>query len=178
MTYTATVSEVQYRDVLANSDKFYRTYVMHDEDSGDVRVLYNWGRNGAKGQYQSVGVPTLESGRRAARGKLDSKLAKGYEPSSTRELSVVPDDLLELAGVSANARSQAQQRLSVDPFARLGADTDRLIRMVTGPAAIQSEAITLKRDLDDQLAALKVSLMQAEGSLELAGDVLSMKLGA
>lgn len=178
MTYTATVTEVQYRDSLANSDKFYRAYVMHDEDSGDSRVLFNWGRNGAKGQFQSMGAPTIESARQASRGKLDSKMAKGYAFSSTRDLAVVPDDLLQLAGVSDNARSQAQQRLSVDPFARLGADTDRLIRMVTGPLDIQTEAITLKRDLDEQLAALKVSLMQAEGSLELAGDVLSMKLGA
>ena len=53
-----------------------------------------------------------------------------------------------------------------------------LIRLVTGPADVQAEAITLRRDLDEQLSALRASLTQAEGSLELVDDVMAMKLGA
>lgn len=176
MTYSATVTEVQY--VGHGSDKFYRAYVMHDPDTDDCRVLFNWGRNGAKGQFQSVGAPTVDSGRNAARGKLDSKLAKGYEFGSTRNLGVVPDDLLELAGVGENARSAATARLAIDPFAAFAAGTDRLIRLVTGPIAQQAEAVTLRNSLTDQLSELQNRLLQAEGSLELATDVLAMKLDA
>lgn len=178
MTYSATMTEVSYEDTLANSHKFYRAYVLHDEESGDVRVLFNWGRIGAKGQFKSVVQPGLEAAWRTADGKISDKVRNGYRDTAARELRIVPDDLLREAGISDNARSQAAAALSRDPFARLGADTDRLIRMVTGPLEVQTEAITLKRDLDEQLTALKVSLMQAEGSLELAGDVLSMKLGS
>lgn len=178
MTYSATMTEVQYTDPLANSHKFYRAYVLHDTDTDDARVLYNWGRIGATGQFQVSVQPGVEAAQRTADGKISDKVRKGYRDTANRVLRIVPVDLLEHAGISDNVRSQAAAALTKDPFARLGADTDRLIRMVTGPADVQMEAITLKRDLDEQLAALKVSLMQAEGSLELAGDVLSMKLGA
>lgn len=178
MTYTAEVTEVQYQDSRANSDKFYRAYVLHDADSGDARVLFNWGRNGAKGQFQVTTTPTVQSARQAARSKLDDKRKKGYEDSSRRELRIVPEDLLAHAGVNENARSQAVAALSKDPFASMEAGTDRLIRLVTGPREVATEAITLKRDLDEQLKALRDRLTQAEGSLELAADVLSMKLGA
>lgn len=178
MTYTASFEEVQYKDPRANSNKFYRAYVLHDAESDDARVLFNWGRIGAKGQFQVLTAPSLASAQASASGKLHDKRAKGYESYTERTLTVVPDDLLAAAGVSANARSQAQARLSADPVARIAADTDRLIRMVTGPAEVQSEAITLRRDLDGQLTALRASLMQAEGSLELVDDVMAMKLGA
>lgn len=178
MTYSAKFEEVQYKDPTRNSNKFYRCYVLHDEDTDDSRVLYQWGRIGATGQFQVHVAPSLESAEAAAKGKLHDKVRKGYEPYTERELRVVPDDLLAHAGVGENARSQAAAVLSKDPFARLSADTDRLIRLVTGPVEVQAEAITLRRDLDGQLSALRASLTQAEGSLELVDDLLSMKLGA
>lgn len=178
MSYTATMTEVQYHDSLANSRKFYRAYVMHDEDTDDSRVLFQWGRIGAKGQFQVLVCPSLASAHSSADGKLHDKKAKGYEPYTERTLKIVPDDLLEHAGVSVNARLQAAAALSADPFARLSADTDRLIRLVTGPTEVQAEAITLRRTLDEQLSALRDSLTSAEGSLELVDDVLAMKLGA
>lgn len=178
MSYKAVVTEVRYVDPSANSSKFYRAYALSAEDGSDFRVLYNWGRIGAKGQFSQAIMPTEDAAMSAAAGKIMDKERKGYDGRSIRELRVVPDDLLEQAGVSSNARSQAAAALSKDPFASLEAGTDRLIRLVTGPADVQSEAIMLKRTLDDQLAALRNRLTQAEGSLELAADVLSMKLGA
>lgn len=178
MTYSATMTEVQYHDPMANSNKFYRAYVMHDADTDDARVLFNWGRIGAKGQFQVLTQPSRDSAVAAADGKISDKRRKGYEPYTTRTLRVVPDDLLELAGVSENVRSHAAAALSADPFARLSADTDRLIRLVTGPTEVQAEAITLRKGLDEQLAALRDSLTSAEGSLELVDDVMAMKLGA
>lgn len=178
MTYTATVTEVAYRDPSVNSNKFYRTYVLHDVDTDDSRVLFNWGRQGAKGQFQVLVQPTYQAAISAAYGKLSDKRRKGYQSvGEPRELRVVPDDILQLAGVSENARSQAVAALSSDPFARLSADTDRLIRLVTGPREVQGEAITLRRGLDEQLHALRSSLTQAEGALELVDDVLFAKLG-
>lgn len=178
MTYSATVTTVNYRDVNANSNKFYRAYAIVSEDGSDARVLFNWGRQGAKGQFQ---LHTCYGGQDAAamaEGKIYDKERKGYGDRSVRTLAVVPDDLLALAGVNESARTAAAAALSKDPFAALEAGTDRLIRLVTGPAEVQSEAITLKGDLDAQLAELRKRLTQAEGSLELATDVLSMKLGA
>lgn len=178
MTYSAYVQQVDYRDDRANSNKFYRAYVMQADDGSDFRVLFNWGRQGAKGQFQVLTVPSEHAAVNAADGKINDKIRKGYDGLTRRELRVVPDDLLAAAGVNENARSQAAAAISKDPFARLGADTDRLIRLVTGPAEVQAEAITLRKDLDQQLSALKASLTQAEGSLELVDDVMAMKLGA
>lgn len=178
MTYSATVTTVNYRDTNANSNKFYRAYFLHDPEADDFRVLFNWGRQGAKGQFQVRTCYSREDAIEVAEGKLYDKERKGYGDRTTRELSVVPDDLLAAAGVNESARTAAAAALSKDPFARIEADTDRLIRLVTGPAEVASEAITLKGDLDAQLAELRTRLLQAEGSLELATDVLSMKLGA
>jgi predicted DNA-binding WGR domain protein len=178
MTYSATVTEVTYRDSLANSNKFYRAYVISDEDGNDARVLFNWGRIGATGQFKVQTCATADQADTMASGKIYDKQRKGYGDPSTRYLKVTPDDLLQHAGVNEGARSQSRAALSKDPFAALDAGTDRLIRLVTGPAEVQHEAITLKATLDDQLAALRIRLTQAEGSLELATDVLSMKLGA
>lgn len=178
MSYSATMEEVQYSDPRANSNKFYRAYVITNEDGSDCRVLFNWGRIGAKGQFQVQVAHSPEGARSAAAGKIYDKTRKGYEPFTTRELRVVPDDLLEHAGVNENARSQAAAALSKDPFAKVEADTDRLIRLVTGPSEVQAEAITLRKGLDEQLSALKARLTQAEGSLELVDDVMAMKLGA
>lgn len=177
MTYTAEMTEVRYEDHTANSHKFYRAYVLVDLDQNDYRVLFNWGRIGAKGQFKVQTCYGPQDAYEMASGKLYDKKRKGYEDHATRELSVVPDDLLREAGVNEAAREAAMQALSRDPFASLEAGTDRLIRLVTGPAEVQGEAITLKATLDDQLIALRTRLMQAEGSLELATDVLSMKLG-
>lgn len=178
MTYSATMTEVQYRDPVANSSKFYRAYVLHDPDTDDARVLFNWGRIGAKGQFQVLSQPDSHAAHMTANGKISDKVRKGYGGLTRRELRVVPDDLLAAAGVNEAARAQAVSALSKDPFASLEAGTDRLIRLVTGPADVQSEAITLKASLDDQLTALRARLTQAEGSLELATDVLAMKMGA
>lgn len=178
MTYTAQMTEVQYQDPAANSNKFYRAYVLHDEDTDDSRVLFNWGRIGANGQFKVLVQPSLQSAQSAADGKISDKVRNGYRDSAERTLRVVPDDLLAAAGVNENARSQAEVALSRDPFARIEADTDRLIRLVTGPAEVQAEAITLRHTLDEQMLALKARLTQAEGSLELVDDVLAMKLGA
>lgn len=177
MSYTAYVQQVDYRDPMANSNKFYRAYVMQNDDGTDFRVLFNWGRQGAKGQFQVLTVPSEHGAQNAADGKINDKIRKGYGDLTRRELRVVPDDLLQQAGVNEAARAASASALSKDPFASLEAGTDRLIRLVTGPAEVQGEAITLKATLDDQLAALRTRLMQAEGSLELATDVLSMKLG-
>lgn len=177
MTYTAEMTEVRYEDRTANSHKFYRAYVLVDLDNNDYRVLFNWGRIGAKGQFKVQTCYGPQDAYEMASGKIYDKKRKGYEPHAERELSVVPDDLLREAGVNEAARAATAARMSVDPFARIEADTDRLIRLVTGPAEVQADAITLKGDLDAQLKELRTRLMQAEGSLELATDVLSMKLG-
>jgi predicted DNA-binding WGR domain protein len=176
MTYSATVTEVTYTDTLANSNKFYRAYVIVDEDGTDQRVLFNWGRIGATGQFK---VQVAHGDAHAmASGKIYDKQRKGYGDLKTRELRVVPDDLLQHAGINESARAASAAALSKDPFASLEAGTDRLIRLVTGPTEVQGEAITLKATLDDQLSALRTRLIQAEGSLELATDVLAMKMGA
>lgn len=177
MSYSAIVTEVRYEDPAINSRKFYRAYVMSDDDDIDHRVLFQWGRQGARGQFKVVTAPSRQSAINAANGKIHDKEHKGYGDRSVRELRVVPEDLLAEAGVNENARRQAGAKIAADPFLTLEADTDRLIRLVTGPAQVQAEAITLKRDLDTQLHALRQRLTQAEGSLELAADVLSMKLG-
>lgn len=177
MSYSATVTEVTYRDTLANSNKFYRAYVLRSEDGTDERVLFNWGRIGATGQFK-VQVAHAGTAASMAEGKIYDKERKGYTDRAVRELRVVPDDLLAAAGVNESARASSAAALSKDPFASLEAGTDRLIRLVTGPADVQSEAITLKATLDDQLSALRTRLLQAEGSLELATDVLAMKMGA
>lgn len=178
MSYSGYVTEVAYRDDYANSNKFYRAYVMSSDDGTDHRVLFNWGRQGAKGQFQVLTVPTEYAAVNAADGKINDKVRKGYGDMTRRELRVIPDDLLQAAGVNENARSAAAAALSKDPFAKVEADTDRLIRLVTGPAEVQAEAITLRKSLDESLAELRTRLTAAEGSLELVDDVMAMKLGA
>lgn len=182
MTMQADVREV--RCTTGNHFKFYRAYVMYDDDAGEYRTLFNWGKIGANGQYQAHGAATRSAAEFLARKKLESKLSgrgsSQYVHHSERHLDVVPEDLLEHAIVARddNARSQQAERIKVDAHARFAADADTLIRLVSGPAGLTGEVVALRSSLQEQLDELRSRLTESEGQMELINDVVAMKASA
>jgi predicted DNA-binding WGR domain protein len=180
MSWQARVREVRYS--AGNSHKFYRTYVMWN-DTGEARLLYNWGRIGANGQFKAEPLAiggSLQVAQNLANQKLSEKMGKGYLHEKDWSLPVVSEELLAKASVTvtANERSQAEERLKVDVFGRFAADADKVIRIVTGPSALTAEAVTLRSGLQEQLAELRRRLTEAEGQMELIDDVVAMKASA
>lgn len=184
MSYTARMTELRYIDSnfgQRGSNKYYRVYVLEgqDEHDGDNRVVFQWGRWGSKGQTKVERTEFPETAAQLAAEKLEAKTKKGYDVSrSMQRFDVVPPDILELAAVDANVRSQAEKRLEVDSFARFAADSDKLIRLLTGPTELSAEAVVLHSTLSEQLDALRRSLTDAEGRMELIEDVRAMKANA
>jgi predicted DNA-binding WGR domain protein len=176
MTYQAEVTEVQYQDPNRNANKYYRCYHIWDEETLDHRVLFQWGRLGSKGQCQ---VNVVEGEGQAATmisGKLRDKTDKGYRVVYDKELPGVSVDLLNLAGVSdaANGRSQRPQ----DPMKVLLIDIDTCRRLSMGDNSDVTQAVVMRRSLTDQLDALRRSVEEADGQIEIVDMLLGAKLGA
>lgn len=175
MTYQAHVTEIAYRDISRNSDKYYRAYTVYDEDTCDYRVVYQWGRQGVRGQSQVVLMHDIHSATAAVNRKLADKQAGGYEPVYSKQLPGVSADILELAGLSAehaaNVRSQ-----QVDPVKVLLIDIDTARRLAMGDAEQVVQAVVMRRSLAEQLDALRTSVQEAEGQIEVVDMVLGAKL--
>lgn len=178
MTWSAACTEVTYS--AGTSNKFYRTYLMIDADSGDVQVLFNWGRIGATGQFKAEKFNNHSVAGAAVDKKLSEKAAKGYGGERYWRLPIVPEELLGKCDVQLGTaeRKELDTRLEHDDFGRFAAEADKLIRVVTGPDPLGGEAIVLRSTLQEQLDALRTRLMEAEGQMELIIDVMEMKVNA
>lgn len=175
MTYTAEVTEVQYTDTARNSDKYYRVYTLLDDEAGDYRTVFQWGRRGSKGQHQNSVYSNAGQAKLAAAHKLNAKTDKGYVESYHKELPGVSADVLEMAGV--NLFGKATEAPSADPFVRISLDVDRARRLAMGDEEEVVQAITLRRGLLDQLAELRTSVSKAEGEVEIVDMLLAAKVG-
>lgn len=174
MSYQAEVIEIQYYDAARNSDKFYRSYRLWDDDSGDNRVVFQWGRRGAKGQSQVHVATSPSHAARMVSDKLQSKLNEGYMESYRRELPGVSNDILEMAGI--NRFATREEMPSADPFVRLSVDVDTCRRLAMGDNDDITKAVTLRAGLLEQLAALRTSVAKAEGEVEVVDMVLGAKM--
>jgi predicted DNA-binding WGR domain protein len=172
MSYTATYELLTKRDEDRNSDKFYRSYVLHNSETGDWRVLFNWGRNGTNGQFQVVTASGKTNAVMISMRKIDSKLRAGYTVVSNGEMSAVADDLLDHAGV--NVRSQPP---NIGLAERISIDSDRAIRLLTGPKEVQVEAIALAKSLRVSLDLLRKTVLESEGRVDLVQELLASKVG-
>lgn len=174
MTYQAQVQEVQFQDPGHNSNKFYRAYVLWDDDTNDHRVLFQWGRIGSKGQSQVHVCTSKGMAEGMAEGKIYDKRRKGYELNYKRELPAVPPDLLHLAGVSADANGRSQR--PTDPITVLLMDIDTARRLAMGDSDDVTKAVVMRSSLNDQLTALRASVSEAEGQVEVVDMLLGAKL--
>lgn len=175
MTYSAEVTEVAHVDHAHNHDKYYRVYILSDDDAGDYRVVFQWGRRGSKGQSQNSVYANRGQAQAAARQKLNSKTDKGYVESYHRELPGVSNDILDLAGVN---RFQIEiEKPHADPFVRISLDVDRCRRLAMGDESDVVEAITVRKTLVEQLAELRTSVARAEGEVEIVDMLLAAKVG-
>ncbi len=178
MTWSAAVTEVTF--VGGNSSKFYRTYLLHNSDTNEVGVLFNFGRIGSNGQFKAVRCHTHQEASYAVDRKLSEKTRGGYTNERHRTLSVVPEDLLDRAEIRVDdtVRTQQTERLKVDDFSRFAAEADSLIRVLTGPTALTGDAIVMRTTLQESLDALRVRLQEAEGQMEIINEVVQMKVMA
>lgn len=173
--YRAKVTEAIYNDDYSNSHKYYRIYELYDPETEDARVLYNWGRIGATGQFKVDIALDLYEMQRMSSNKMVSKVRKGYEITRTSELEIVPNDILSRAGINTRTETPVER---VSEFAQFAADVDVAIRLATGDTDDQVQAVVMARTLDEQLEALRTSVLEAEGRCEVVHLVLASRLGA
>lgn len=172
--YQAHVTEVQFQDSARNSDKFYRCYRLWD-DTGDHRVVFQWGRRGAKGQSSVQVCASQREATNLVVRKLDEKMSKGYYRVYQNELAAVSPDIMHLAGLNTSVHLAASQRPQ-DPFVRLAVDVDTCRRLAMGDQADVVRAVTLRQDLHTQLDALRTAVSNSEGQIELVDMLLSAKV--
>lgn len=178
MSMTASVTELRYQDPERNSNKFYRLYLLWDEEERTYRLLCNWGRWGSRGQFKVEQFGDYGAASLAGIGKRREKESKGYRLVREERLDVVPEDLLNEAcvTVSDNARSQDRRRLELDPHAKFASDADQLIRMVTGPTDLATDVFVLRASLEDQLSELRKRLTESEGRMEFISNALTARV--
>jgi predicted DNA-binding WGR domain protein len=95
---------VTYKDPDANADKWYEAVVLWNDALGDNRVVFRWGRYGAKGSSKSSIFPNSAHAEYEANKQINAKLRKGYEWAQVWE-TLDPEELLEvlqIAGVNTN----------------------------------------------------------------------------
>lgn len=174
MSYRTEVVEVQYSDPARNSDKYYRVYLLSDEVGQDFRVVFQWGRRGAKGQHQNAVYANYGQAHKAMCDKLRAKQEKDYVESYSREFDSASDDVLEMAGV--NRFGTRDETPSANPFVRIALDVDTCRRLAMGDDADMTKAIVLRSSLLDQLAELRTSVAAAEGQFEIVDMLLAAKV--
>lgn len=176
MTYKGFGTELRFEEY--GSSKFYRVYRMWDEDSGDARVLFQWGKIGApNGQTKVEVCSSAADAKASAVRKLDEKLKKGYREAWHNELDPVPPAVLELAAVNERSTLQARQQIELDPIARVNADIDHAIRLATGDAASHAEAVVISKDLHVTLDNLHAQLTSLQGRVEMVDALIVHNLG-
>lgn len=178
MSYQAHVTEVHYTDAARNSDKYYRAYrLWTDEEQGaDHRVVFNWGRRGAKGQSSVQVFPNARLAELAVLKKLSEKTAKGYREVYDKELPGVDHDVLMMAGV--NDFGHRANVVSENPFVRVSVEADTIRRLAMGDSDDVVQAITKRAGLLAQLDELRTSVLRAEGEVEIVDMILGAKVGA
>lgn len=179
MSYQAHVTEVHYTDTARNSDKYYRVYRLWDGEEhgdGDHRVVFNWGRRGAKGQSSVQVFPNARSAQLAVLKKLSEKTAKGYREVYDKELPGVDHDVMAMAGI--NDFGRRTNVVSENPFVRISVEVDTIRRLAMGDQDDVVEAITKRSGLLAQLDELRTSVLRAEGEVEIVDMILGAKVGA
>lgn len=180
MSYQAHVTEVHYTDEARNSDKYYRVYRLWDQTDehaqSDHRVVFNWGRRGAKGQSSVQVFPNERMAILAATKKLSEKTAKGYREVYDRDLPGVDHDVLQMAGI--NDFATRTTAVSQNPFIRISVEADSIRRLAMGDAEDVVRAITMRGGLLAQLQELRTSVLRAEGEVEIVDMILGAKVGA
>lgn len=161
------------------SNKFYRIYQV---SNGEHYLVLNWGRWGAGGQFKVERYDSSDALSAAAWKKRNDKANKGYAMLRDQPLPVVPQDILDCIeqdqGKPMAPSPTTATPVAVSVFDHFAADTDRLIRMLTGSPDVAPEAVVMRSNLTDQLAELRRRLQESEGQLELINDVISIKIGA
>jgi predicted DNA-binding WGR domain protein len=178
LSFTAERTLLRYIDIDIDrsSDKFYVVYVIHrDGDEHNHRVLYNWGRSGTNGQWKLEVYANFADAEVAARRKIMDKRAKGYKVViDAQNMPVVPYDILIHAGWSPNGRSEVE--LTEDPAREISLAAEGVIRMLTTGCEIP-DAVIATKSLHDQLDALRIKVLQAEGQIEVVDMLLQSVVG-
>ena len=176
MSFQAALTELAYRDDGRNSDKYYRAFHVFDNEADVHRVVFQWGRQGSAGQSKMLILHDEGSAAMAISRKLREKTDKGYRIVFDKTLPGVSADIMELAELSAddavNARSQQ------DPVKVLLVDIDTCRRLAMGAAEQVTQAVVMRRTLAEQLAALRASVEDAAGQVEVVDMVLGAKLAS
>lgn len=167
MTYQARGTELRFEH--GTSYKFYRVYEIWDNDTGDERVLFQWGRIGSTGQCK---VEVTSAMRTLALDKIGEKERKGYERTWRRDFDTVAPDVLRLAGVNERSQQQAQQQVDTNPFVKATVQVDAAMRLATGTPAQQAEAAVITKGLHETLDLLRDQLLHLEGGVELVDAMI------
>lgn len=163
------IIELELNDDGANHHKYYRAYRF------DSTTVFQWGRIGANPQNQRIDHGTKELAQSALFKKVSSKTSKGY--GYTRDIAgaLIPPDILELDPSWRDRGTAAvEQSTSVNPFEAFGFEVDRCRRLAMGSTDQLTEAVVLRKSLNQQLDELRTSVLTAEGGLE----VVDMLIGA
>jgi hypothetical protein len=73
-----------------------------------------------------------------------------------------------------NVRSQPP---NIGLAERISIDSDRAIRLLTGPKEVQVEAIALAKSLRVSLDLLRKTVLESEGRVDLVQELLASKVG-
>lgn len=171
MAVLGEIIELELNDDGANSHKYYRAYRFENV------TVFQWGRIGAKPQSQQLTHGTEKMAASALFKKVFSKTSKGYTYTRDVVNTPIPPDILELEPSWRDRGTAAiEQATSVNPFEAFGFEIDRCRRLAMGSEDQLTEAIVLRKSLNQQLDELRTSVLAAEGGLEVVDMLVGAKL--
>lgn len=147
--------------------KQYAIYALSNTETGESRLVYNWGKRYTVGQWK-VDVAAYNEN-----SKIWEKEAKGYLKVKTREPVRVTDTLLERAGIDPSharrtsvQRAQVQTPVEVSHLAKFQAELAK-VNTDFATSGVTPEVLVAFTKLRVQLADLKRELTQCEGRMEM-----------
>jgi predicted DNA-binding WGR domain protein len=153
---TVIIHHAEYIDDRSNTDKFYRIFVVASA------WVTQYGRNGTIGTFtKPTQAASADAALKAATAKLDAKVKKGYNPTSsgtvsTTALTEITEDTLEILDALAQSLPQGQSvAITAEPInaVDLGPDKASNITIVASTALSPLPSITPRSvDLTPELS--------------------------
>lgn len=179
MTPTTTLdTTIFFQDYSINSDKFYRTQVF--QMNGAWIVGFMWGRRGTRGQVKVERFFAQSDAEEAARKKLYSKQAKGYNNAAHAMGGPALPRFVEEVVTKPIWMDDAAEEPTTDVVApnaeAISLDLSALVTDLLECQNVTPDIVLRRTTLSSQMEELTKMLTAASATMELVDTIYSRRL--
>lgn len=174
--WTARACELRFVDPETNSNKFYRISVLNNPETGDHRVVYQWGRVGSTGQSSFKMYTSDDVAMRNAEHRYFQKARKGYEEAAPWGQIAPTDFLLSQAGVNLYAAHQEAEMSDGVSFDEMGTLVGHLLTKAVGAENDTVDVMVEAATMNAKFSQLREQFENMESEVEFVNTAVRSRL--